>query len=402
MAEGYIDSIPKSGYIVLENNFEAFSKNSIDGFFEANKKEREIVYDFFPARLEKNSFPLKIWKRLFNKTVNQSLDLGKYSNKQGENDLRIEIAKYLGASRAVNCKAEQIIIGNGFVSSMTLLSQILNSTHNTFAMENPGYHVVRKVFENNNYNICKISVGTQGINIDELEKSASRLVYITPSHQYPTGVAIPISNRMKLLQWAKNNNAIIIEDDYDTELSYINRPIPSLQGLDKNQSVVYVGTFSKSLSPSLRVSYMVLPEKLSAIYKKDFFYQDSGVCLMTQKTLMSFIKEGYWDKHLRKIRTQNKRKHNLMKKLLEEKLASSMEIVSQGGGLSIHIKPIVSFDLKKLEKLSRSKKMKLYYAKDRTGGEWQALMMGFGGFKEEELEEAIELFSTLWLQCVEI
>ena len=260
--------------------------------------------------------------------------------------------------------------------------------------------MARKVYENHKYKIERIEVNKNGINIEKLEKSKVRLVYLTPSHQYPTGVSIPISNRLKLIQWANRNDGIIIEDDYDSELNYVNKPIPSLQGLDKDKRVVYVGTFSKALSPALRVSYMVLPSNILNIYQKNYSYYDSGVSLLTQKTLHSFIKEGYWDKHLRKIRTQNKKKHNLLKFLLENKLNTSMKIVSQGGGLAILIQPTASFNWKMLKDLALEKKIKVYFTKPRCGGIYQAVMMGFGGIKEEEeLEDAINIFSKIWFKC---
>ncbi|MAD42108.1 MAG: GntR family transcriptional regulator [Arcobacter sp.] len=396
VAEGYIDSIPKSGYIVIENNFTNFKDTFTN---EKVEKDEDILYDFFPARLQKESFPLKIWKRLSSKVIDESLDLGRYCDKQGEIDLRIEIAKYLNTSRAVKCSEEQIIIGNGFINSLSLLALILNKEHDTLAIEEPGYHVARKVYENHKYKIERIEVNKNGINIEKLEKSKVRLVYLTPSHQYPTGVSIPISNRLKLIQWANRNDGIIIEDDYDSELNYVNKPIPSLQGLDKDKRVVYVGTFSKALSPALRVSYMVLPSNILNIYQKNYSYYDSGVSLLTQKTLHSFIKEGYWDKHLRKIRTQNKKKHNLLKFLLENKLNTSMKIVSQGGGLAILIQPTASFNWKMLKDLALEKKIKVYFTKPRCGGIYQAVMMGFGGIKEEELEDAINIFSKIWFKC---
>jgi GntR family transcriptional regulator/MocR family aminotransferase len=174
-------------------------------------------------------------------------------------------------------------------------------------IENPGYYVARKIFENHNYKIEKIELNKDGIILKELIKSNSKLVYITPSQQYPTGVVMPISNRLKLLQCANEEDAYIIEDDYDSELNYENRPIPSLQGLDNNHRVIYVGTFSKALSPAIRVSYMVLPNGLLEIYNKRFLYHSSKVCLMTQKTLEKFIEDGYWDRHIRKIRILNKK-----------------------------------------------------------------------------------------------
>jgi len=398
VAEGYIDSIPKSGYIVLQNSFADFSKE-FQNKKEEGLKEEKTLYDFFPARLQKDSFPLKLWKRLSNKAIDESLDFGMYSNRQGEYELRVQISKYLNKSRAVKCEPSQIVLGNGLISSLTLVALILKNKHKSFAIEEPGYHVARKVFASLDYEIQRIPVSKTGIDIQKLQNRKSKIVYITPSHQYPTGVAIPISNRVKLLEWAKQNNSYIIEDDYDTELTYESRPIPSLQGLDSTDKVIYIGTFSKALSPALRVSYMVLPKPLLDIYKKDFAYYDSGVSLSTQVTLKSFIEQGYWEKHLRKIRTLNKKKHNLMKKLLEDKLKDSMSIVSQGGGLAILIQASKKFDYEKLEHLALKNYMKIYFAKPRSGDNFQAVMMGFGGIKEDDLEKAIEAFSKIWFEC---
>lgn len=403
VVEGYIDSYPKSGYIVTDTNYKIFSfKKNVNLEIKNNQKKEEILYDFFPARLQKETFPLKLWKRLFNKVINETIDFGNYSQKQGEENLRIQIANYLNHSRAVKCTENQIILGNGFTDSLGIIALMLNDTHSSFAIENPGYYIARKIFENHKYKINKIDIDKNGIKLENLKESKSKLVYITPSHQYPTGVVMPITNRLKLLEWAKNEKAYIIEDDYDSELSYENRPIPSLQGLDNDDRVIYIGTFSKALSPAIRISYTVLPKHLLEIYNQNFLYNSSKVCLMTQKTLEKFMEEGHWDRHIRKIRMLNKKKHNLMKKLLEEKLKNTIKIESKGGGLSININPTVTLDWQKLEVLAKKEKMKLYYAKERCGDEWQALMMGFGGLKENEIEKAINTFSIIWHKSLNI
>ena len=395
-AEGFIDSYPQKGYFVTDTNYENF-KNETKLPSEKEKSKEEFLYDFHPARLEKESFPLKTWKRIFNKAIDESINFSTYRDAQGEYGLRDEIAKYLIESRGVNCNANQIIICNGFGDSMELVIRLLNKTHNTLAIEHPGYYVTRKIFEANNYKIKKIPVDKNGIDLKELIKSNARLVYLTPSHQYPTGVTIPISNRLKLLDWAKQNDALIIEDDYDSELTYDNRPIPSMQGLDKFDRVIYVGTFAKSLSPAIRVSYLVAPSILLKEFNEVF---ESRVCLFTQKTLEKFIKEGHWDRQLRKMRTLNKKKYHLMKKCLEIKLDNTMVIVNQGGGLAIHINPSVPFDWEKLKILAIENKIKLHFAKEKVGGEWEAIMMGFGGLKEEEIEKAINAFSIIWHKCL--
>lgn len=283
---------------------------------------------------------------------------------------------------------------------MSLLAKLLKNKYDSFALEDPGYHYALKVFKSFDYEIKKIRINENGIILDELNKSESKLVYITPSHQFPTGTTMPISNRQHLIQWAKKNDAIIIEDDYDSELRYSSRPIPSLQGLDEDENVVFLGTFSKSLSPAIRVSYMVLPPKILKLYKNHFDYDIPRVSIMTQKTLEYFMKEGHWEKHLRKIRTLNKKKHNLMKECLLEELGNTVLIVSEGGGLAIFINPSTLFDWDLLEKLAIKNSIRLHYSKEVSGGKWQAIQMGFGGLKYNEIKDSIKSFSKIWFKCI--
>ena len=398
VVEGYIESYPKKGYIVEDINTSSF-QTTIN--LDNQKEEKETwLYDFNPVGLSKNTFPIKIWKRLFNKYIDEDTDFGLYPNGQGEEGLRIEIAKFLSKLRGVNCHAHQIIIGFCFTNSMEILAKLLSNKYNTLSIENPGYLISLNVFKSNNYNIKKIKIDKNGISIRDLEKQNSSLVYLTPSHQYPTGVTIPISNRYKLLAWAEKNNGLIIEDDYDSELNYENRPIPSLQGLDKGGRVVYIGTFAKSLSPSLRISYMVLPEQILEVYNKCDAKIFSTVPLMMQITLEKFLSEGHWEKHLRKIRTTNRKKHNLMKYFLIEKLGDSMKIESQGAGLSILINPYINIDIKKLKYLAKKERIKIYFVKKVSGGDWDALRMGFGLFNDEEIELAVEMFSRIWHKSI--
>lgn len=398
VVEGYIESIPKSAYVVTHSLYSDFNSKNIDKI--KTEDIEEYKYEFSIARLEKDSFPLKLWKRLFTKAVDESIDFGKYQNGQGEFGLRVQIADYLTKSRGVNCNANQIVVCNGFADSMGLVARIFKDSDKTFAIESPGYYIASDVFSSYNYEVLDIPILEDGIDLKALKTSNSKLVYITPSHQYPTGIALPITKRMELLKWAKDVNGYIIEDDYDSELNYENRPIPSLQGLDKNDRVIYVGTFSKSLSPMIRVSYMVLPNSLLKTYKSFYDLRTPRVCITTQKVLEKFIQEGHWDSHLRKIRTLNKKKHNLMKKLLKQKLGNTLKIESCGAGLAIHINPKVPFDWEKFELLAIKEKIKVYYAKDKTNGKWQAMMMGFGGFKEEQIEEAINAFTSIWNKSI--
>jgi len=398
-AEGYVESYAKKGYFVSDTNYKSFAQE-----VDLNKIKQEekpaYKYDFFPARLSKDTFPLKLYKRLYTKAIDESLDFGAYTDGQGQSGLRQEIAKYLMASRGVKCHSDQIVICNGFADSMGLLAKMVQKKYDSFAMENPGYYVAKTVFEDYGYKIEKIPVNDNGLDLDMLQASKSKIVYITPSHQYPTGVSMPISNRVKLLEWANNVDGIIIEDDYDSELTYKNRPIPSLQGLDTNERVVYLGTFAKSLSPALRVSYMVLPNYLVKKFKTLYEASFAKVSLMTQKTLEIFIKEGHYERHIRKMRTLNRKKHNLLKEELLKRLGSSIKIQAQGGGLAIAINPIGNLNLLKLETLALEKGVKLYFASRTSGGDWEALRMGFGGFTLKEIPEAVKAFAEVYKEVI--
>ena len=397
-AEGYIDSYPKSGYFVSDIKYKDFKKTSKNETVNIREK-KEFLYDFAPAILHKDTFPLKTFKRLFNKAVNEDLDFGKYNDGQGEEGLRKEIIKYLENSRGVNGHFDQLIVTNGFSESLGIIARLLQNKIKDLAIENPGYDIAKNIFQIHGFNVFKININNDGININELYKSKAKIVYLTPSHQYPKGVTIPIANRLKLLLWAQKVDGYILEDDYDTELNYYNKPIPSLQGLDKNQRVIYLGTFSKSLSPSLRVSYVVLPISLAKKFQllHDNFF--SKVSLPIQKTMELFLKEGHYDRHLRKIRTINKKKHELMKKCLEKNLKDTFYYESFGGGLSLVINPEVPFDMEKFKAETKKEKINVYFASTSSGGDWEAIRLGFGGFSLEEIPKAVSFFSLIWYKC---
>ena len=398
-AEGFMESKPKRGYFVSEYLYKN-SKATQNDNTTSSPIKRNYKYDFFPAQLKKEDFPLKIWKRCFNKAVDDTLDFGTYGDGRGEKGLRTAIASYLTSLRGVKCDSEQVIVCSGFSDAMSLIAKLLKNKFSSFGMEEPGYHIARRVFEEYGYNIKKVVVRSKGIELSSLKSSNAKLIYTTPSHHYPTGVTTPMSQRLKILEYINQIEGFIIEDDYDSELAYYNRPIPSLQGLDTNDRVIYLGTFAKSLSPALRIGYMVLPKQLLPLYKASYDAHFPRVPITTQKTLELFMKEGHWEKHLRKIRTLNKKKHHLLKQLLQEKLGDTFEIVAEGAGLAILINPTVAFDWDKLKFLAEQASIKLYFAKERSGGDFEAIRMGFGGFSEDELIEAVNAFASIWKKAI--
>ena len=395
-AEGYVESRAKSGYYVSELFFDSFDNNTTTSHI-INTTLKSYKYDFFPAQLHKEDFPLKIWKRLFNKVITQETDFGSYPTGQGELALREAIAQYLQNSRGVVCDTKNIIITHGFSDSIELIAKLAKARYKDFSQEIPGYHIAHKVFDAYGYTINPIGVDAQGLCIEELQESQAQIVYITPSHQYPTGATMPVANRLKLIAHMQSIGGLIIEDDYDSELAYYNRPIPSLQGLDKGECVAYLGTFAKALSPSIRVGYMVLPSWMIKLYTQSYDAHFARVSLSTQLTLAAFMQEGHWDRHIRRIRILNKKKHQMMKDAIEKHIGNTCNIVAQGAGLAILIVPTSPhFDWVKLKKLTQKNSIAIYLAKERSGGEFEAVRMGFGGFRLEEIDEAVKAFSAIW------
>jgi GntR family transcriptional regulator/MocR family aminotransferase len=392
-AEGYIESRPKSGYYVADVDYKPFKQ--LHATMQKPQNQATYRYNFYPVRLSHELFPMKLYKRLFNRAVDESLDMGAYPDPQGEEGLRREIARYLRELRGVRCEARDVVVTGAFIDAMGMIADILRPTHPHFAIEHPGYHIARKVFAHHGFEITPIGVDANGLLIDELSASQARIVYITPSHQYPTGAAMPIAHRLRLLKWAQENDAYIIEDDYDSELTYRSRPIPSLQGLDDAGRVIYIGTFAKALSPALRIGYVVLPHALFERYQA-FHGTFARVGLMSQKTLELFMREGHWERHLRRVRNTNRKKHDLMKQALITHLGDIIEIVSEGGGLAINIRPTCHVDYDVLRTKAEEAGIKLYFARDYSGGEWDAIRMGFGGFELEEIEEAVAAFARVW------
>ncbi|EDM24009.1 PLP-dependent aminotransferase family protein [Caminibacter mediatlanticus] len=392
--EGFIEARSKQGYFVNDINYKEFKPKETNFL---PPKPKNYRYDFFPAHLEKSTFPHKIWKRLYNKVINEDTNFGTYPDGQGEFELREQIALYLQKSRGANALPQNIVITHGFIDSLNLIAKLLKPKYCHFAMELPGYHIVHKTFSEFGYKISFVDVAKDGIDINKLKVTKAEIVYITPSHQYPLGINMPISKRLELLEYIQSINGIILEDDYDSEMRYNTQPIPALQGLDKDGRVIYLGTFAKALSPAIRVGFILLPDWLISEYKNHFDSHFCHVSIDTQKTLTAFIKEGYLEQHIRRLRNLNRKKHNLMLECL--KGLKHYKILAKDGGLSIIITPTKPFDWQKLQDECEKKSIKIYLMKEQSGGDIEALRLGFGGLNLNEIPKAIEELKNIWNKC---
>ncbi len=282
-------------------------------------------------------FPLKQWQRLQSRQLRQGhLELLDYATKGGFLPLRRAIADYLRTSRAVRVEVEQVVLTAGTQHSLDLCAQLLADVGDTVWLEEPGYWGARCIFESCDLKIEPIGVDAEGMNPELAPRgSRPRLIYLTPSNQYPMGVAMSLARRRLLLQIAARERAWIIEDDYDSELRYSGRPLASLQGLDGGQRVVYVGTFSKVLYPGIKIGYMVVPAPLAESFHSALYDLQRPGQLTVQAALADFIERGYFATHIRRLRQAYAERRETLIGLLSRQLGRPAPITSQSAGLHL-------------------------------------------------------------------
>jgi len=283
-------------------------------------------------------FPRKIWGRLVARRLQEghgeSFD---YTNAfAGNLDLRKLIAGYLSRSRAVVCDPEQIVVVNGSQQAIYLAARILLNEGDSVALESPGYRLAGEVFSSQGAILRPVCVDQNGIRVADLRKHREnklRLVYLTPSHQFPTGVSLSMPRRMELLTWARDNRILILEDDYDSEFRYNTRPLPSLQGMLPDSPVLYVGTFSKLLLPTLRIGYLVVPHSLRDAFVSAKVFSDIQSSSLDQQILADFLTEGHLEPYVRRMRTIYGKRRALFVRSLRRYFGSRIKILGDDAGM---------------------------------------------------------------------
>ncbi|MEI7815864.1 MAG: PLP-dependent aminotransferase family protein [Desulfuromonadales bacterium] len=402
-AEGYLYSKPRSGYFVS-----ALDQDVAPEVVSVKPGKNDYLpgppsnftYDFHPARLDPESFPTELWRKCFVESIRRNgKQLVQYGDTQGDWGLRCSIQSYLERSRGVLCDPDQIVICAGLQQSLEIVSNILKTNHSVVAVENPGYHLPRSVFQSHSYSIVPVPVEPGGINIKHLKASNSTIVYVTPSHQLPLGYVMPVANRLALIEWAESGDKYVIEDDYDSELRYHGKPIPSLQGLRPTGNIIYSGTFSKLLSPALRLSYMVLPYSLLAVYRQIYRDYFPSVSLLEQRTMTAFMEQGHWERHIRRMRMIYKKKHDILLQSVETHFGKRAVVVGQGAGLHVVLMlPETSHSETEILGRAQQKGIRLFPFSDfHVTGKPEAttLLLGFGGMSSSDIERGIAVLSQV-------
>lgn len=403
LSEGYIESVPYKGYFVAR--VEELYHIDGSGQQQNSAVEREKVsykIDFSPNAIDMRYFPFGIWRRISKNTLSQdkkeTFSLGEA---RGDRELRETIARYLHASRGVNCSFEQIIVGAGNDYLLLLLRYVLGETRSV-AFENPTYPRAYKIFKMFAGRLLTVDSDEAGICVDELSKSDADVVYVMPSHQYPTGVVMPIGRRLELLKWAyAKPERYIIEDDYDSEFRYKGKPVPSLQASDTGDKVIYIGTFSKSIAPAIRVSFMVLPPKLLQRYENQYAVFSSTVSRIDQAVLNEFIREGAFERHLNRMRKIYKEKHDFLMEGLKSFL-KDFSISGEHAGLHVLLMDKRGRSEQTLRETAAKAGVRVYGISEALVEEKAlenapaVILLGFGGLTKEEISEGLGLLQEAW------
>lgn len=403
VAEGYIEAVPHRGYFVLGLEELVETETEIQGEFiqESGEDEKEAGIDFSPRGIDLTHFPYNTWRKVTRNTlVEDKKEMFLTGSPQGEPALREAIKGYLHSARGVNCQAEQIIIGAGSEYLLMLLYQILGPGQ-TIAMENPTYKQAYRVFESLGYQILPVEMDRYGMEVKGLEESGADVAYVMPSHQHPMGIVMPVNRRQELLQWAgQRKDRYLIEDDYDSEFRYRGKPIPALQGLDKAGKVIYMGTFSQSIAPAIRVGYMVLPQPLLSVYQQRLGFYASTVSRIDQNILYQFLTEGYYERHLNRMRAIYKGKHDTLLARLRG-LEEDFQIHGEYAGLHVLLTSKKGLPERWLVEEAgkagvRVYGLSAYYIHQHHNNRPSTVILGYAKLSEEQIEEGARRLKEAW------
>ncbi len=401
LSEGYIESEPCKGFFVAEiNELYQLKKSVVIPQKKVIRPAKKYRYDFSPRGIDLHSFPYGVWRKLSKEILmDDRSELFKIGNPKGEEGLRNAIRDYLHQARGVNCDVEQIVVGAGSDYLMMLLGMLVGDGYR-IAFENPTYKQLYQLFKNLSYEVTTVDMDQYGMSVEKLYESGANMAYVMPSHQYPLGTVMPMKRRLELLKWASEEEGrYIVEDDYDSEFRYKGKPIPALQGYDSNGTVIYLGTFSKSIAPAIRISYLVLPKPLIEIYETKCRFLNPTVAKVDQYVVQRFMEDGYYERHLNKMRALYKNRHDILMNSLKP-LLTTCTISGEHAG--VHL--LLNFEDERSEvellRLAEEKQIKVYglseYDTDKSPKDKATILLGFANMKEQDIVEATKILCEIW------
>jgi GntR family transcriptional regulator/MocR family aminotransferase len=366
--------------------------------FPARASRDRRRYDFVYYGANAQDFPADIWRRLLARRL-RKLDLD-YSAVQGDAGLRAEIASYLRRSRAVHCSLDQILLVNGSQQALDIVARVLLEQGDRVVLEDPHYQGAREIFRSVGARLVPIPVDASGLQVARLPRRGRvSLAHVTPSHQFPTGAILPLDRRLALLEWAEKTGAYILEDDYDGEFRYEGHPVEAVQALDHAGRVIYAGTFSRILFPSLRMGYVVMPSALAKALSKAKWITDRHTSFLQQAALADFMREGHLDRSVRRSRVRHAARRAVLLQAIGDYFGDSVEVRGAGAGTHVllHFRRVAAKWTERV--IARASEIGVgvystapYYMKPPAGCE---LILGYGAIPERDIREGIRLLGTL-------
>jgi GntR family transcriptional regulator/MocR family aminotransferase len=357
--------------------------------------ERLAIFDFRTGLPDASLFPYETWRRLLSEQMRAEV-VGKalYAHPAGHEGLRAAIARHIGVARGVQATTDDVLITGGTQQALDVIARTLLAPGETIAVEDPGYAPPRSLFRSLGLVLANVPVDNEGLIVDRLPSDA-RLVYITPSHQYPLGMSMSLQRRLALLEWADENDAAIIEDDYDSEFRFGGRPLEPLMTLDTSGRVIYVGSFSKTLIPILRLGFIVTPPSLREAMYRAKYVADWHTATPGQAALASFLDDGSFARHIRKLRSVYEKRHDLVTRILTRDFNNELELVPSVAGLHVTAlaRPEAADRLPDALRRASAQGVEVHELA-RIGGGPSArsrpgLMFGYGAIPTEHIEEGL-------------
>lgn len=397
IAEGYVYSLPKRGFFVTDIRNALLIQRERGG----RKKEREqappkkYTADFTSNQTCQEQFPFSIWAKLMRAVLKEDRE-GLMVNAPcaGIRPLREAIAGHLKDFRGMEVEPEQIIVGAGTEYLYGLLLQLLGF-EKCYGVEDPGYHKIYSIYRSHRVPCSYVEMDGAGVRIPSLVEKNVDVVHISPSHHFPTGIVMPVSRRYELLGWAAGKEGrYIIEDDYDSEFRLTGKPIPSLQSIDVQEKVIYMNTFTKTLSSTVRISYMVLPEHLAKEFSERLNFYSCTVSNFEQYVLARFIGEGYFEKHINRMRNYyHDKRDELLKQIENSRLSDCCSISEEDAGLHFLLNVDTALSDRELCETLEKEGIRIssvaqYYAGNREGKE-HIFVMNYSSLEEKSMEQVI-------------
>lgn len=412
-AEGYVISKPRSGLFAAELPQAWTLRPALDTQSPVPPQEAEAaddaeaspLVDFSFTAVDLKAFPAVRWRRYLTRSLQAEANpLLLYGDLQGDPGLREQLSSYLYQTRGVRCQPEQIVVGAGTYHSLDLVLQLLEGEVSILASEESVNTGIKALFRRFGYagsSCVPLPLEPDGVALSSLTASSAQAVYLTPSHQFPYGMILSAAKRLQLLQWAESCNGYLIENDYDGEFRYGGAPVPSLQGMDRSGRVIYLGTFSRGLTPSFRLSYLVLPPELMNRFKRQEHSYDQLASPIFQETLRLFMESGELERHMRRMRVLYEHKHAILLGALHSSFGDRLVVIGAGSGLHVLVKLTSGGEEADMIRKAARCGVKVYpvsaYALAAHKKAEGSVLLGFGGLDTEAIRTGVRLLAQAWL-----